>query len=251
MAIAESSLNVPPAAAERSTQAPASSTSPSLAETAISPEIYRKLYVSLDLPVDRGPVVGITSSISGEGRTTVALGLAHTLATDLDTEVLLVDADFVRPSLAGRLGFEASPGLPDVLRGEARLADVTRQMSERLFVVTNDAGADGMRLLRQLAGQDPFASSRARGVVMILDLPPILNHSYSALAASAADALVLVIRAGVTPADTVRDAVKRLKDRPPQGVVLNGERSARPSRQGSAPDGERPARPSRRLGRRR
>lgn len=64
---------------------------------------------------------------------------------------------------------------------------------------------------------------------MILDLPPIINHSYSTLAASVADAVVLVVRAGVTPADVVREAIARLEDRPPQGVVFNGPRSSLPT----------------------
>lgn len=194
----------------------------------LSPEIFRQVYVSLNLPEDRGPVIGITSAIAGEGRTTIATALARTLASDLDKMVLLVDANFVPSSLESHL---ASPGtgLAAVLRGEATLTDVMHQVSERLFIVrAGSVGSDAARLLRQLSDHDPFKRIRVLGAVTILDLPPLLSHSYSSLAASTADALVLVIRAGVTPAPAVREAMERLGDRPLQGAILNAERSASP-----------------------
>jgi len=216
---------------ERSNIVPMTSNLSALADTPLSPEICRQIYVGLDLPEIGGPVIGITSAIAGEGRSTVAAGLAHTLATDLDTTVLLVDADLVRPSLAGRLGIPASPGLPEVLRGRISLEEAMQRVSERLFVVTSDSTEDdGAQLLRQLSEHDLFQNVRARGTLTILDLPPVLNHSYLSLAAAATDALVLVIRAGVTPTDMVREAVERLKGRPLQGAVLNAEQPARKPR---------------------
>jgi Mrp family chromosome partitioning ATPase len=230
MSMAEVSVNFARSAVELAAVEREGSLPASLADMPSSLDVYRQIYVSLDLPADSGPVIGITSAITGEGRTTVALGLARTLALDLDTTILLVDADLVRPSLAARLGVPPTRGFPRALEGQASLEEVMQQVSERLFVVTSDATeADSARLLRRLSEHDPFRTFRARGAVTILDLPPILGHSYSALAASVADAIVLVIRAGVTPADTVREAIERLKDRPLRGAVLNGQRSARSS----------------------
>lgn len=219
----------------------------SLTDGAMAPEIYRRIYVSLALPVDRGSIIGITSAVEGEGCTTVAFGLARTLAADLDTNVMLIDANLARPSLAERFGVPPAPGLSEVLRGEYRLEDVVRPIvsprspastliarmmklrlgggSDNLTIVTaGAAGVEASRLLRQLPLLDPLGSKWAPGVV-ILDLPPILNHSYSAVAASSTDALVLVIRAASTPIDSLRDAVERLRDRSLQGAVFNGERA--------------------------
>jgi Mrp family chromosome partitioning ATPase len=197
----------------------------------LSPEIFRQVYVALDLPEDRGPVIGITSSIAGEGRTTIAAALARTLASDLEKTILLIDASFTQPSESEAKHFapSTSAGLAAVLRGEATLTEVMHQVSDRFFVVTGgNAGSDTARLLRQLSDQDPFQHVRALGAVTVLDLPPLLSHSYSSLAATAADALVLVIRAGVTPSTAVREAIERLGEQPLQGAILNGERSARP-----------------------
>lgn len=196
-----------------------------------SQELYRKIFVSLGLsPDDKRITIGITSAISGEGRTTIAHGLAQTLAVDLDVPVTLIEVDLERPSLAPVFGITPAPGLCEVLRGECGLDEVLRAVSDNLSIVTTGAvGPDSARLLRQLPLRDPFHSPQSPLGVLILDLPPIINHSYSPLAASVADAIVLVVRAGVTPADVVREAITRLEDRPPQGVVFNGPVSSLPS----------------------
>lgn len=196
-----------------------------------SPEIYRQIFTALTLPADRGAVIGITSSMAGEGRSTIATGLARTLAADLDTTVLLVDANLESPSLATYLGTPASPGLGGVLRGKASLAEAMCQVAERLFVIAGrDPEVDSARLLRKLSEHDPFERRRELGALTILDLPAMLTSSYSSLAASTSDAVVLVIRTGVTPMDAIRAAAGRLTDCHLQGAVLNGTQPERRSR---------------------
>jgi Mrp family chromosome partitioning ATPase len=203
----------------------------SRASEAPNSELYRQVFVSLDLPQHApSTVIGVTSAISGEGRTTVALGLAQTLASDLDVPITLVEVDIERPSLALYFSIVQSPGLCEVLREELRLGETMRAVSANLTVVTTGTvGPDTARLLRQLPAQDPFHGPDAPDGVIILDLPPIINHSYSPLAAGVADAVVLVVRACVTPRSVVQEAVARLEDRPPQGVVFNGPRSSLPA----------------------
>jgi protein-tyrosine kinase len=194
------------------------------------PEVYRQIYVGLELPDGVRPIViGVTSAIGGEGRTTIALGLARTLATDLDVPVMLAEVDFQRPTLAAYFGVPPSPGLCEVLREECDMDEVRHTVSPNLSVVTaGTVGPDATRLLRQIPTSDPFRGPRGPQGVVILDLPPIINHSYSPLAAGITDAIVLVVRAGVTPLDLVREAIERLGDRPPQGIVFNGPRTSLP-----------------------
>jgi protein-tyrosine kinase len=202
----------------------------SITRVDLSAEVFRQVYVSLGLTLDTHPVVGITSAIRGEGRTTAAVGMASTLAADLGLRVMLVEIDFERPSLAQIFGLAAAPGFADVLRGGGRLGDVMCQVSERLSVVTaGQVSTDTAQLLHHLPSLDPFRRPQERPDVTMLDLPPIVNYSYGPMAARIADAVVLVVRAGVTPNDIVREAVARLEDRPPRGVVLNGARSSLPS----------------------
>jgi Mrp family chromosome partitioning ATPase len=56
-----------------------------------------------------------TSANPVSGTTTVALNIAATLSLDHQAKVLVIDADFARPSLARRLGVSGDPGLADVL----------------------------------------------------------------------------------------------------------------------------------------
>lgn len=196
----------------------------------VSIQIFRELYVSLDVRADERPVIGVTSAIEGEGCTTIASGLARTLAADLDSMVSLVEVDFERPSLSTQLNMADAPGLADVIRGEAHLADVRYEIAPNLcFVPSGRSPGDAGRLLHQLPVQDPFHSQIRLDGVVILDLPPLLVHGYSALAAGIPDALLLVVRAGVTPVDVVREAIARLEDHPPRGIVLNGFQRSRPS----------------------
>lgn len=187
-------------------------------------EIYRNLFVSLDLPADVNPVIGVTSAIRGEGRSTVALGLATTLAHDLDgTKVFLVDADFDHPTLSKHFDGEGLPGLAEVLRGERLLGSVAVAADPNLYIIpAGTSEGDTPNLTRQLALQDLFRGSQALNGVVVVDFPPILEQAYSALAAEAVNVSVLAVRTGVTPAGMVREAITRLDDDPPRGIVLTG-----------------------------
>jgi Mrp family chromosome partitioning ATPase len=192
-------------------------------------EVFRRLYVSLSLPRETGPVVGLTSAISGEGCTTLALGLAQTLSSDLGMSVLLVDANMDNPAVADRLRLPTSPGLPGVLRRKVALPDAVSQVAERLYVIAGHSpDPDAARLLREFADRDLFETRRAVGAVTIVDLPPVLKHSYSPVAAASVDALALVIRAGVTPIPLVQEAVDRLRECPLRGAVFNGDPRVEP-----------------------
>jgi len=193
--------------------------------------MFRQAFVGLDLPAYGRPVIGITSAIGGEGRTTMAIGLARTLAYDLDGPVMLVDADLENPGQAARFEIPATPGLAEVLRGEMTLADVAVPVGDNLLVVpAGRTEFDAARLLRQMPLIDPFHDSTLTGGAVIVDLPPIVSQSYSVLAAHATDVLMLVVRAGVTPDDVVREAIARLEDRAPRGVILNAVRTRLPRR---------------------
>src|SRR5437868_10349891 len=85
-------------------------------------------------PLSLHDALPISSAISGEGRTTIALGLAQTFASDLDVPSLLVEADLERPALAPRLGIAPGPGLCEVLRGE-RSEEHTSELQSRFDLV--------------------------------------------------------------------------------------------------------------------
>lgn len=76
--------------------------------SSVQAEAYRELRTNLHfmLTADRMNTLLVTSSLSGEGKSSTAINLAQVLAQAKD-RVLLVDADLRRPSLATRLGLRA------------------------------------------------------------------------------------------------------------------------------------------------
>ncbi len=194
------------------------------------PDIYRLIYAGLELPTQaQVTIIGITSAIRGEGRSTIARLMAQTLSQELGIPVTLVEADLENPTLLESRDDQAQPGLVSVLREEHEIGEVTGRWSAQypdLYAIpAGQAGPDTDRLFRRLATHDPFRGPDGLQGLVILDLPPLINGSYGAIAAEVADAIVLVVRAGVTHVDTVREAVARMKNRPPQGVVLNAFRA--------------------------
>jgi len=224
-----------PLSAERMAERARRPIPPLLGADPLEPEIYRQIHAGLELPAEATvSVIGITSAIRGEGRSTIALGLATSLAADLGVPITLVDADFEHPTLGNLLRAGPSPGLASVLREEHGLSEVvcapTAHLPDLSFIPAGKAGRDSARLLRRLADEDPFRDPQGLKGLVIMDLPPIVNTSYGATIAALADATVLVVRAGVTPQRLMREALARLEGRPPQGVVLNAFRSAIPGR---------------------
>ena len=64
--------------------------------------------------------------------------------------------------------------------------------------------------------------------LVILDGPAVLVRSDALVLADLADAVLFVVRAGITPLQHVNQALDQLDDRKLRGVVLNGEQSAIP-----------------------
>src|SRR5919109_814355 len=84
-------------------------------------ELFRNLYTRAGIGFT-SEVLCVSSAIAGEGKTTVSLGLAVTVAQDYpERRVLLVETDFQRPTLATDFGVEATPGLIDCIVGDEPL----------------------------------------------------------------------------------------------------------------------------------
>ena len=80
-------------------------------------EQYKLLRANLSFTLheeQKCPVIGVTSSMRGEGKSTTALNLSYVLALD-GKKVLLIDGDLRIPSVAKKMELESSPGLTDML----------------------------------------------------------------------------------------------------------------------------------------
>jgi Mrp family chromosome partitioning ATPase len=194
-------------------------------------EYFRRIYLSLQTSgTDTVPTIGVTSALDGEGKSTIALGVATAMAADLDSPIVLVELNLTRPTVHKSLGIPAQPGLSEYLRGECSLPNALRQITENLFVLpAGDCRNDPARLLRMLTRANLLLRMDNSGAVLVLDLPSVLTASYGVLASSMADALVLVVRAGQTPERMVKDAIARLDESTLRGIILNAARPSIPT----------------------
>jgi protein-tyrosine kinase len=208
---------------------------------ATSVATFRNLYtrVMLGLQAQQHPVLGITSAIDGEGKTTIAAGVATALAEDgallgfgrePDT-IVLIECNMGTPPEDPRLSPRKGPGLIQVLRSECTLEEAVRPTEvERLFLVRLGEPAHNFPLaIRTAALPDVISQLRSRFGLVVLDLPAVLNSTDTQVLARLVDQIVLVVRAGVTPAKLVQQAIEQLGEESLLGVVLNDSGSDLPS----------------------
>jgi succinoglycan biosynthesis transport protein ExoP len=168
-------------------------------------------------------ILAVVSPEAQDGKTTTAFNLAMSFA-EAGIDVVCVEADMRRPSLARTMGFRESPGLAEFL---AKKNAVSRTIQEttmpNLRVVTAGKvreeaphllGTDQVREFLQVAS--------AKGLV-IVDTPPVLAVSDAVEIASVVDGILLVIRAGKTKRERLRETVRALGSvgAPIMGVIVN------------------------------
>lgn len=165
----------------------------------------------------------VTSSNSGEGKSTVAANLALALA-DAGLRVALVDADLRRPSVADTFGLEGAAGLTTVLIGQAELDDVLQEWgSAGLHVLTTGPlPPNPSELLASPAMADVLARLERTHDVVLVDGAPLLPVTDSAVLARVVSGTMVV---GDTsrirrPALTSALALLRRLDARVVGVVL-------------------------------
>lgn len=166
--------------------------------------------------VERANLLMVTSALPGEGKTFVAINLAMTMAMELDTTVLLVDADVARPSVLPRLGLPETRGLLDALIDPSiDLADVIlRTNVPNLSLLpagaqqeraTEFIASDNMaRLVGQLA-------SRYTDRIVVFDAPPILPSTEARVLGHHMGQVIVVVEAERTLQSSVQQTLAALE----------------------------------------
>lgn len=187
-------------------------------------DAFRRVYLSVQPPEggELPPSIGVTSARRGEGRTTVAIGIASGMAVDLGVPVVLIEVDLANPGLHRLLGIPAEPGVAEYLRGECDIGTAVRQIADDLFVLpAGNAQQDAARLIRQLTTADLQQRLDSSGAAVVFDLPPVLDSSFGVLASSMAETLIFVARSARATIPETREALNRLDADQVQSIILN------------------------------
>jgi protein-tyrosine kinase len=166
--------------------------------------------------------MGFISAIGGEGKSLLSMVTAQALASDSGNPVILLECNWEHPDLASRYELADAPGLAEWLRHECNEDEIRHAVAPNLTVIpAGNSKQDAVRLIQQMRSHNVLQTLAPSNEYLIVDLPAIVTTAYGPLAASLVDALILVVRAGVTPDSFVQEACIQLKDQPVQGIILN------------------------------
>jgi capsular exopolysaccharide synthesis family protein len=166
----------------------------------------------------------VTSPLPRDGKTTVALNLAATLADKGVQSVLMVDADLHQSTASRLLGCEDQPGLTDCLTSDIHPFSAIRRLDPLGWysMAAGQPSAHPTELLQndRLPQLIKYLTSSFDWV--IFDAPPVLPLTDAALLNQHTDGTLLVARADRTARDSVEEVVSTLGKKRIIGMVLNG-----------------------------
>ncbi|WAT18502.1 AAA family ATPase [Aurantiacibacter sp. MUD11] len=168
----------------------------------------------------------VCSPLPDEGKSFCAVNLALAMAAEKDSEVLLVDADFAKPSVLKMLGLPKGPGFMDVLaRDDLKVEDCV--------LATDIAGLHVLPAGNHTTSDSEFLASHRTAEVLdrltrgspkrivIFDSPPALAASPAAELANHVGQAIVVARADRTGQSSLEDALTLLSACPDIKLLLN------------------------------
>jgi protein-tyrosine kinase len=173
-----------------------------------------------------GNTIIVTSALPDEGKTTIAINLAMSIAAEEDLRVLLIDADFIRPNALRQLGVSADKGLIDLIHDPSLdVADVMLATDiDKLSLIPSGRLHDRCTELLASARMSDLVremATRYEDRILIFDSPPVLATTESVTLASHMSRVVFVVQAERTRRELVASALELLGNPEHLGLVLN------------------------------
>ncbi len=161
-------------------------------------EQYRLLRTNImfTLPENvKCPIIGVTSSMRGEGKSTTSVNLSYFLA-EKEQRVLLIDGDLRIPSIARKAEIKSSPGLTDMLIGKhTDTESLKSSIHERLYILpSGDIPPNPSELLGSERMKRLLDAFTADFDYIVIDLPPVNLVSDAVSISSLLTGMIVVIR---------------------------------------------------------
>ena len=163
-------------------------------------------------------VIMVTSSVPGEGKSTVASNLAFSMSKLENT--VLIEADMRRPGLGRALGVR-SHGLSELLSGETYLEDCLREdaIGKLDIIPAGRIPETHLELLASPEFAELIELLRARYDRIVIDLAPVQAVSDAIVVGKYADSAIYVVKADGTPMPVAKRGVDRLREK---GINVTG-----------------------------
>jgi succinoglycan biosynthesis transport protein ExoP len=173
----------------------------------------------------------VTSSVPKEGKTLVSVNLALSLARSAP-RVLIVDADMRLPGVERILGLGPLPGLAEFLEGTLDLRAAIRRVDPfgLYYLAAGRTSRNPFELLQGPRLRELAMLTAPAFDWVIFDSPPLVPFADAHSLATVADSILLVVRQGVTPRESLDQALAALNGEHVTGVVLNASDDARQDR---------------------
>lgn len=192
----------------------------------ISAEAYKTLrtniqYSSFDKEIK---TILVTSTIPGEGKSTIAGNLALSFAQQ-DKKVLVIDCDLRKPSLHKIFKLSNLKGLSDIIVGNSDLEKAMYNYKDNFDILTSGKiPPNPSEILASNAMTALLEKLKTKYDIIIIDSAPLQAVSDAQIISNKVDGTLLVIRAGVTKREAILQAKELLNKVNAKilGVVLNG-----------------------------
>ena len=196
-------------------------------------EAYKTLRTNLtfSMTAKGSKLIGITSAVVSEGKSTNCLNLAITIAEN-GARVIILDCDMRRPNVARLIDCSATPGLSNVLVG---VGDLDKAIQKNAYggvdvLPAGDLPPNPTELLDSDRMQEILSALRDRYDYILLDMPPVNVVADALILSKSLTGIVFIVRQGHSERGEVSGAIKQLEFAGVKvlGFVLNGV----PARQG-------------------
>ena len=168
--------------------------------------------VSFSLPGRKNRCIGVVSANRGEGKSTVAVNLAISLA-QIDKKVVIVDCDMRIPTVASKLGMENRPGLSDLLADEEGYNSLPVVRNEDFGIDVIPAGTippDPTKLIESPQMSELLEALKVVYDYIIVDFPPVCVVSDAAILSSVIDGYLIVTLHASTEASQLDETIRQL-----------------------------------------
>ncbi len=179
-------------------------------------EQYKLIRANLDFMLhedEKCPVIGVTSAMRGEGKSTTAINISYVLA-ERGSKVLLIDGDLRIPSVAKKMEIPSTPGLTDVLMNKEpmQLSDYQSSLLDNWFIIpSGDIPPNPSELLSSKRMEAVLKVLKEHFDYIILDLPPVNIVSDAVAVSGYITGMIVVVREEYTEKKELEHCFRQLK----------------------------------------